>query len=52
MYDRRDAQFEFLNRFDSALFVHCSTPTRKNKRLTLQDYNAKQNFVVPGYSNP
>jgi hypothetical protein len=33
-YDRCEAQFEFLNRFDSGLFVHCSTCPRKNKRLT------------------
>jgi hypothetical protein len=24
-YDRGNAQLEFLNRFDPALFVHCST---------------------------
>jgi hypothetical protein len=45
-YDRCDAQLEFFNGFDSALFVHCSTRPRKNKRLT----SALANRVSNGFN--
>jgi len=43
-YDRCNAQLEFLNGFDSALFVHCSSPAFKSPKMLRSGPRAQRRF--------